>query len=140
MTYWEQLETYLFDVAALGRAFNCAALAEDTGLTGPEASKLIHAYLIAQTGPKARTQFVLTRHGRGSAAMWHVGVRTVDVRALGKQTVSDFKRRLTRFVIPTLERIEQLNPRAIPAAEAVVKGMEAGIELLVAMIGDSDDA
>lgn len=139
MTHWEQLETYLFDTAALGRSFNSKALAVDTGITGQEASKLIQHYLVAQTGVRSRTQFVLTRHGRGSGAVWHVGVRTSDVRALGKQTVADFKRRLTRFVIPTLERIEQKNPRAIPAAEAVVKGMEAGIELLVAMIGDFED-
>lgn len=139
MTHWEQLEGYLFDTAALGRSFNSKALAADTGITGAEASKMIQHYLIAQTGVRSRTQFVLTRRGRGSGAMWHVGVKTSDVKALGKQTVADFKRRLTRFVIPTLERIEQLNPRAIPAANAVVKGMEAGIELLVAMIGDYDE-
>jgi hypothetical protein len=134
VTRWEQLEEFLWDADALGQSFNSAAVAEALDVSRQEASLLIQGYLVAQTRPKARTLFVLTRKGRTSGAMWHVGARTTDVRQLGHQTADDFKTRLLRFVNPTLRRIGEKNPRALPLAQAVIKNMEANIEMLAAMM------
>lgn len=138
MSLWEDLEEYLFDLGALDVEFNSAALAEDMGVGRAKASRMIQAYLDAQTAKNPRTLFVLTRKGRTSKAMWHVGVRSADARNLSRQTVDDYKRRLDRFVQPTLQRIAEKNPRALPAAKAVMKSIEAQIEFMEAMlIGDA---
>lgn len=134
MKQWEEFEEYLFEIHALGLDFNSKAVAHDLGISNKKASAYIQSYLSAQTNKKARTLFVLTRKGRTARAMWHVGARTVDARQLGRQTADDFKTRLLRYVEPTLNRIAQKNPRALPAANAVAKAMEASVELLVAML------
>lgn len=137
MTRWERFEDHLTDYAATGVAFNSRAIAEDLGISPHRASYDIQNYLDAQTAKNPRTKYVLTREGRTTAAMWHVGARTTDVRALGRQTSDDFSRRINRFVAPTLRRIGELNPRALPAANAVAKAIEASVELLVAMMDDN---
>ena len=138
MTRWEFLEdNYLIEMEALGVDFNSQALARDLGIGRQEASGLIAAYVAAQTRVRSQTRFVLTRRGRTYSTVWHVGARAADVRTLGSQTAEDLQTRVEGFVLPTLRRIQVLNPRALPAANAVAKAIEASVELLAAMlIGD----
>jgi hypothetical protein len=140
MRQWEQLETYLFDCDVLGRTFRSTDIADDLGVSRAKASRLIKSYLSAQTSPKASTLFVLTRTGRTTQAVWHVGERAADARKLGAQHADDVRRRFERFVEPTLQVIAEHNPRALPAAQAVAKGIEASTEMLVAILGGDHDA
>lgn len=133
MTRWHQFEDYLTQHATAGTAFNSRAVAQDLGVSNHRASRDIQNYLDAQTSEKSRTKYVLTREGRTVAAMWHVGARSTDARGLGRQTSDDIARRVERFVAPTLKRIGEKNPRALPAAHAVAKAMEASVEYLMAM-------
>jgi hypothetical protein len=136
MTKWEQFEEYLFERDLLGEEFNHAAVAEDLCVSGKEASLLIQSYLGAQTRPDSKTLFVLRRvpGTRTASAMWHVGERALDGRALGEQWVDDAKRRIERYIEPSLRRIAEKNPRALPAARAVAKGIEASLELMSALM------
>jgi len=68
--------------------------------------------------------------------MWHVGERALDARGLGSQWVDDAKRRIARYIEPSLKRIAEKNPRALPAADAVAKGIEASLELMAALMED----
>jgi len=134
MALWEDFEEYLFDQGATDTEFNSVAVAEDLGISRAKASQMIQSYLDAQVAKEPRTLFVLTRKGRTSKAVWHVGVRAADARHLSRQTVDDYQRRLDRFVGPTLQRIAERNPRALPAAKAVMKSIEAQVEFMEAML------
>jgi hypothetical protein len=138
VTKWEEFEEYLFERDLLGEDFNCAAVAEDWGISTIEASSYIQCYLNAQTRSKSKTLFVLRREPdtRTKTAMWHVGERAFDARGVGGQLASDMKRRISRYTEPTLVRIAEKNPRALTAAKAVGKGIEAAVELLGAMLDD----
>lgn len=138
MTKWEQFEEYLFERDLLGEEFNAAAVAEDLGISTAAAGSYIQCYLGAQTRPKSTTLFILRRltGTRTKSAMWHVGERALDARGVGGQWANDARRRLTRFTEPTLRRIAEKNPRALRAAEAVAKGIEASVELMAALLED----
>lgn len=138
MTKWEQFEEYLFERDLLGEDFNQAAVAEDLGITGRQATSLIQCYLGAQTRANSKTLFVLRRlpGTRTKTAMWHVGERALDARGLGAQWVDDAKRRISRYIEPSLKRIAERNPRALPAAQAVAKGIEASLDLMAALMED----
>lgn len=140
MTKWEELEEYLFERDLLGEEFNQAAVVEDMGVTPQYASSLIQCYLDAQARENSKTLFVLHRvpHTRTASAMWHVGARTAEARALGRQWVSDASRRIERYTEPTLQRIAQKEPRSLPAAKAVLKGIEASLELMAALLDGED--
>jgi hypothetical protein len=136
VTKWERFEEYLFERDLLGEEFNAAAVADDWGIPTSEATSYIQCYLGAQARPKSTTLFVLRRveGTRTSNAMWHVGERSLDARALGAQWASDVKRRIERFHEPVLRRIAEKNPRALRAAEAVAKGIEASLDMIGAML------
>lgn len=138
MYNWEKFEEYLFERDLLGEEFNSVAVAEDLGVSRKTASNLIQDYLEAQIRPTSRTLFVLHRvpRTRTKSAMWHVGERSADGRALGSQWADDAKRRLERMIAPTLQRIAEKNPRALPAAQAVAKGIEASVELMTALLDE----
>lgn len=140
MALWEELEEYLFDREALGEMFNTHALAADWKVPVRDAQRYIASYQRAQRSPKSKTLFVLYRQAgtRTSSTMWCVGTHASDARAVGAQAADDFKHRVDTFTRPVLERIGVLNPRAIPAAKAAVHGLEASIEMLVALLdGDA---
>lgn len=136
MTAWEEFEEYLFDRDLLGEEFNAAAVAEDLGITVPEASRFIQVYLDAQNRKKANTLYIIRRvpGTRTTNAMWHVGARSSDARALAKQWKSDARRRIERALEPSLIRIAEKNPRAMPAAKAVLKGIEACLDMMAALL------
>lgn len=132
MFKWEQLEVHLFDREALGEEFNCPALADDLGITRREATSLIQCYLSAQRRPNSRTLFVISRQGRTAAAVWHVGVRSRDVRLLTRQCLSDMGVKVTASLEPDLRRMAGLNPRCSRLAEAMTNAFAANLKLLAA--------
>lgn len=140
MTRWETFEEYLFEYDLLGQEFNHAAVVEDLGCSSYEATRLIQSYLDAQDRKDSSTLFVLRRVAgtRTSNTMWHVGARALDARGIGQQVTDDLKRRIERVVRPTLRRIGEKNPQALPAAEATVKCMNSAVELMVAMLNGDD--
>lgn len=142
MTKWEAFEEYLYERNLLGEEFNAAAVAEDWGIPTAAASSYIQCYLGAQVRPKSTTLFVLRRveGTRTTSAMWHVGERSLDARGMGAQWASDVKRRIERFHEPALKRIAEKNPRALKAAEAVAKGIEASLDMIAALLDGEDPA
>jgi hypothetical protein len=134
MRRWEALEEFMYDNDMDGAQFTSTQLATEMGLTRTEASSLIQSHLNAQTSRKAHTLYVLTRTGRTRNALWHAGARADNARMLGLQTGDDFRRRIDRVLAPTLERIGQKNPRALPAARAVLQGIDAGVKLIESML------
>lgn len=136
MPLWEEFEEYLYERHLLAEDFNQAAVAEDLDVPGWEATRYIQSYLDAQVRKDSKTLFVLHRlpGTRTKNAMWHVGDRAVDARSLGSEWVSDVMRRIERFTEPTLKRIGEKNPRAVPAARAIAKSIEASLELMVSLM------
>lgn len=141
MKLWEEFEDYLFDCDLSGQEFNHAAVMEDLGVDGKEATALIQAYLDAQHRAKSNTLFVLRRvtGTRTKNAMWHVGARSKDARALSKQWTNDAKRRIERAIAPDMARIGTKNPRAVPSVQAALKGIEASLDMMAAVLGEAQE-
>jgi hypothetical protein len=119
----------------VGVGFNVAAAAADMGVTRPEASGFIQAYLDAQRKPKARTLYVLSRQGRTRSAVWHVGARTADARKLTEQCLSDMIVKVTDALAPDLRRMGILNPRTAALTTANVNAFVANLAALAAAVG-----
>lgn len=136
MTAWEEFEEYLFDRDLLGEEFNAAAVAEDQGISVAEASRFLQVYQDAQNRKNSKTLFVIRRVAgtRTTNAIWHVGARSADARGMAKQWKSDARRRIERVIEPTLVRVAEKNPRALPAAQAVLKGIEACLDMMEALL------
>lgn len=135
-TKWEELEQYLMDRELLEQEFNSIALAQDLGVTPLYASSLIQSYLDAQRRYKSDTLFVLSRQGRTSNAVWHVGARTRDVRMLTIQCLSDITVKVTDALEPDLRRMSGLNPRAAKVASAYGDLFVANLKLLATNLDD----
>jgi hypothetical protein len=132
MSKWELFETYLHSTA--GMEFNSITVAQDLGVSGDEASDLIQAYLAAQRRPNSETGFVLSRRGRANGAVWHIGVRSDDVRSMTYQLLDDMDTRLTRGWGPDLQRASALNPRTGQLVENLHHIVVGNFGLLVAQI------
>ena len=129
---WRDMESYLS--AHPGQSFNAVALAADLGVSSWEATQMIQAYLGVQRLPNSRTLYVLYRKGRTRAAVWHVGVRSTDMRLLSRQYLDDAKTRVIRALEPDLARMGVLNPRASQFAESIGNVVEANLQLLAAQL------
>lgn len=134
MKKWEQIEEYLFERHLLGETFTCADVAATFDVPTGEASRMIQAYLDAQTSESSSALFALHRTGRTSSTVWHIGVRAADASGLARQTIEDMQRRYERFVTPTLEQITARNPQASRRAEGIAKAMEGGMILMASML------
>ncbi len=140
---WERLEEYLYDYDLSGKTFAARRYASERGLPMKEASRDIQAHLSAQRTKKSRTLFVLKREpGRRTRnAVWSVGQRTVDVRALGQGFGDDVKAKFRRAVAPDIIRISQINKRAAKEAERKIDAIADGAlkVLEAAVMGQLDD-
>ena len=132
MTQWETVENYLTTTGT--QSFNSVALANDLGVTGPDASCLVQSYLREQRRPTSRTQFVLHRTGRTSQSTWHVGARAQDMRGMSRQHLDDMQITVTRALVPDLERMGFINPRATQVADALANVIVANVQLLAAQL------
>lgn len=128
---WERLDEFLV-LSGLGW-FNSIALAQDLGVSRREASKLIQSYLDEQRR-SGRTTYVLYRKGRTTGAVWHVGDRVADARALSRQWYDDVRLRVEKALEPDLIRIGISNPRAVQVTTAIANAVEANLQLLAAGI------
>lgn len=130
MMKWEVFEEYLFERDLLSEAFKCETVAADLGISTREASMLIQAYLDAQRSPTSRTLFVLSRNGRTSAAVWHVGARSADVRGLARQVLDDMAIKVYDALEPDMRRMAYLNPRCAKLVNATTESFLANLKLL----------
>jgi len=130
MYMWEELESNI----TTGQQFDARSLARHLGSSRRYASDLIQAYLIAQRGPRSQTQYVISRRGRTRSAVWHVGARTGDVRALTRQCVDDIAAKINEALAPDLRRMGVLNPRCAQLTEAMAQVFVANLNLLTTQV------
>lgn len=120
---WERLEEWLFEQHTLGGSFTVYDVADAMGCESSAASGYIQAYLEAQRSGSSRTLYVLHRDGRTSAAIWTVGIRSADARAVSHTFYEDVKRKWMRAVEPDLARIAARNPAARPRVERIISAV-----------------
>jgi hypothetical protein len=136
MTQWEQLEQWIISNGLVNGDFVSWQVAHDLGISGRDASSVIQNYLEAQTRPVSPTAFVLTRSGRTSGTVWHVGFKTDDARALCKQEADDARWRFERFTRPSLLKIVGLNPRAAVVVQTLELAFEYNLGQLEFMLNN----
>src|SRR5262245_61962410 len=139
MTRWEQLEEWLYETRPLGGRFTQEEVAERFDVTGRAATAYIRAHLDAQRSIRSRTLYLIHREGRTSKAIWIVGVRSADARALSHQYFDDVRQRFLIAVEPDLVRIGALNPRARRKCEAIVAAVGEGAMRLLQVAVDGID-
>jgi hypothetical protein len=122
----------LIETELLDKRFNVTALAKAMNVPRSEASGYIKAHLKAQRNENACTLYVLSRQGRTSRAIWHVGARTDDVHMVTKQCLSDMTVKVTDALTPDLRRMSGLNPRCGKLASALGEVFVANLKLLAA--------
>lgn len=121
MTRWEQLEEFLDVVAFAGvKSFRYYDVAEVLGLAPGEASKLIQAYLEAMVSPSCVTRYTIHRTERTSAAVWHIGHSTKELRSLTGQFADDVENRVVGVITPMVDHIGESNPKARPQVTKTV--------------------
>lgn len=141
MTKWEQLEQWLFDKHTFGGGgFTNRDVVDGLSVTGAQATAMIRSYENAQRATRSRTLYVLHREGRTSRAIWKVGIRATDARAISHQFSSDVAQRWKRAVEPDLRQIGARNPDAAKRCEAIIDAVaEGALRLLRVAVGDLDD-
>lgn len=117
MTLWERMEEFLY-AAELGgiKSFTNHDVAHVLKVSPSRASQLIDAYQVAMTKPNCNTLFAIHREGRTASARWIIGQSTKDLRAMTAQFADDVENRIVSAVVPTMNHIGQLNPKALPQA------------------------
>jgi len=141
VTHWEQIEEWLFETRPNGGTFLHGDVMERFDLDGRTATLWIQSYLDAQRQAKSRTLYVIHREQRTSRAIWVVGVRAVDARAIGHQFFDDVHQRFVIAVTPDLERLATINPRAAKRCRRIIEvvGTNAMQLLRVAVDGVTED-
>lgn len=113
---WEELENWLTTSGVV--AFANWELAGLMGVSSEEASELIQAYQRAQKLQK--TKFVISREGRTSGAVWHVGSTANALQRVKGQFVDDVLHRVHGHLSPTVDAISVHNPRALTRANKIM--------------------
>jgi len=141
MTKWEQLEEYLYEEVPLGgRVGSNAEIASALGETTTETSQIIQAYLDAQRSRASKTLYVLRRRGRTTSAVWYSGIRTADMKLLGKEYFIDVRQKFLRALEPDLKRLSQRNPRAAKKCASIIIAVGDGaMTVLQAAVGGMID-
>lgn len=134
MKRWERLELWLFDNSV--DSFSAGRLGKALGMSTQEASAHISAYQVAQRGKRAATLYVLKRRGRTSGAVWSVGERTLDARAIGQTLFEDVHVKVKKAFQPDLERLAKRNPRAARYCEQKIDAVVNGALVVLASAVD----
>jgi hypothetical protein len=140
MTLWQELETWLFDMYdehGPKFRFTSHTIQDDLKVSGYDASTLIQSYLEAQRRPDSETLFVLKREGRTSAAIWSMGIRTADARAMGNTLYRDITVKVKRAYAPDMKRLAMRNPKA---AKFVNQKIDHMVPHALALIAESLDS
>jgi hypothetical protein len=137
---WELMEEWMFDHDA--EQFDVHDVAEGLGVSVPEASQYIQAYLAAQRTLNSTTLYVLKREGRTASSRWSAGQRVTDGRIIGGTLFEDVSVKVHRAFEPDLKRLAERNPRAARYATkkiaAVVDGALVQLAVAVDMIEEDD--
>ena len=142
MTRWEKMEEWLFNYfegqPRPGARFTSVELSVSSGVTRPEASRMIQSYLSAQRRPQAATLYVLKREDRTSKAQWSVGERTADARVINDTLFEDVRRKVQRGWGPDLQHLAERNPRSAKYVEAKLTAiMDGALIMLGAALRDN---
>lgn len=124
LSRWEKLEKWLIKNSK--RSFTASMLAASLQVSVSEATAMIQAYLTAQRHENSETVFILKREGRTRAAVWSVGERTVDVRAIGGTLYEDVVVKAKRAFEPDLRHLAERNPRAAHYARRKIETVMSG--------------
>ena len=130
---WRDLEKWLVP----NEPFFVDQVAEAFDTDNVYASAMIQDYLRAQRSKHSETVFILRREGRTRGATWTAGRRTVDARHVGQTLYEDVKTKMLRAYKPDLERLAELNPRAIPFVEAKIEQVTVNALTILAAAVDS---
>lgn len=127
MKRWERLEQYLATLS-VGSDFAACDYAEAAGLEHVEASADIQAYLAAQRAEDSNTNYVLRRQAgtRTRNARWVIGVKTADARKIGRALFDDTACKVQRAMVPDLQRLAALNPRAARVVDGQTRAVLQG--------------
>jgi len=132
------LEEWIFDHDT--EHFTAHDIADGLGVSAPEASLYIQAYLSAQRSQNSLTLYVLKREGRTTAAVWSVGQRVADARVIGGTLFEDVACKVHRAFEPDLKRLAHRNPRAARYAERkIVSVVDGALVTLAAAVDMIDD-
>jgi len=137
-TKWERLEEWIFDHDT--ETFTSRDVADALGVSSPEASQFIQAYLEAQRQDDSTTLYVLKREGRTTRAVWSVGQRVADARVIGGTLFEDVACKVHRAFEPDLRRLAERNPRAARYTERKLEAVVDGaLKVLAASVDRYDD-
>ena len=142
IAWWELFEVEYLDALDIGATFTSRDVAAWFDTTNREGSYFIQYYLRAQRSPKCRTRYLLHRNARTTAAVWTLGSRSQDARALTGQFGLDVKHRLLEAIRPDLTRLAEQNPRARRALEDIdglLDGVAKVLTGVIAAVGWTDD-
>jgi hypothetical protein len=135
MTQWERMEEFLYAAELSGmKTFTNHDVAKILGIRPKEASYLIDAYQEAMAKPNCNTLFAVHRTGRTTAAVWHIGHSTKDLRRLTGQFADDVENRLVSLITPMMDHITKLNPKAQPQATKLTLRMGRLIQSLADLV------
>ena len=126
MKRWERLEEWILDNNV--ETFTSHDLAHSLQMSRAKASEMIQAHLYAQRSAKvgADLLYVLKRSDRTTKAVWSVGVRMADARAIENTYYEDIKRKWKRAVDPDLKRLAVKNPKAARHVAATIDAVFEG--------------
>jgi hypothetical protein len=137
MYLWESFEKEVLDSLGEESSFRADTLGEQLGIRFPTnaASRGIQVYLAAQRGPKSHTKYALHREGRTRDAVWTIGTRTSDARAVVGQFGDDTRHRIVRALRPDLHRIASVNGRSLRAIEEqLAPAVDGVVQIIGAMM------
>ncbi len=140
MKRWERLEEWILDNNI--ETFTSHDLARSLQVTKARASEMIQAHLYAQRSAKVGDDllYVLKRSDRTSNAVWSVGVRVADAKAIETTYYADIKRKWERAVAPDLQRLAAKNPRAARHVQATLDAVIEGAFRIMAAALSVDDS
>lgn len=113
---WEYLENWLATSGTV--AFASWELAGLAGISSQEATDWIQSYQRAQKLQK--TRYVISRQGRTSGTVWHVGATTKALERVKVQFVDDVLHRVHGHLGPTVDVISVVNPKAVVRANEIM--------------------
>lgn len=136
---WEIMEAWLTRKFGdeLGE-FTSRDLAAELDIPRQKASDLIQAYLAAQRNDTLVTTYMLKRRERTRAAVWSVGSRIDDAKAIGKTLNQDVRVKVFRAFKPDLERLKALNQDTAVYVEARINQViNAALVMLAAALDEA---
>lgn len=138
MAMWQTLEDDIDDYGLIGTDWSAAEYADFKGVEIPEASAIIQSYKTAQRGKRSTTKHVVHRVSgtRARSARWLIGAKAADVKQIGQAFAADIRCALNDAVVPDMQRIAAINPRAAVKVQTAVDALVNGVvPILMSAVG-----